>query len=95
MSTFLYRAVNAEPVDELVGYEDDGTPYTLRYEAGELTFGRQSGYLSRSGAVSAGRRSGSVFEILRSDPVVFLTRREKLLREIERMQSELDAEAVG
>lgn len=95
MSTYLYRAVNAEPVDVVEEYNDDGTPYTLRYEAGEFTFGRQTGYLSRSGATSAGQRSGHPYLVVRSEPVVFLTRREKLQREIDRLQAELAAEAVA
>lgn len=95
MSTFLYRAVNAEPVDVVEEWNDDGTPYTIRYEPGEFTFGRQTGYLSRSGAASAGNRSGYSFTVIRSEPVVFLTRREKLLREIDRLQAELVAEAVA
>lgn len=95
MSTYLYRAVNAAPIDVVEDYNDDGTPYTLRYEPGEFTFGRQTGYLSRSGASSAGQRSGEAFTVLRSEPVVFLTRRQKLLREIERLQAELEAETVA
>lgn len=91
MSTFLYRAVNAEPITIDDGW--DSEPDTI--PAGEWTFGRQSGYLSRSGAVAAGQRSEYPFEIVRSEPVVFLTRREKLLREIERLQAELVAEAVA
>lgn len=94
MSTYLYRAVNAEPVDEVVDYESDGTPYTLRHEVGEFTFGRQTGYLSRSGAVSAGNRSGYVFTVLRSEPVVFLTRAEKIQKRINELHAELAALAV-
>ena len=89
----IYRAVNAEPVDVVEEWNDDGTPYTVRYEPGEFTFGRQSGYLSRSGASGAGRRAGHAFSVIRSEPVVFLTRREKLLREIERLQAELGIDA--
>lgn len=85
----IYRAVNAEPVDEVVDYNDDGTPYTIRHEPGEFTFGRQSGYLSRSGAVSAGNRSGCAFTVLRSEPVVFLTRAEKIQKRINELHAEL------
>ena len=91
MSTFLYRAVNAEPVDVVEEWNDDGTPYTIRYEPGEFTFGRQTGYLSRSGAVSAGSRSGYSFTVLRSEPVVFLTRAEKIQKRINDLHAELVA----
>ena len=91
MTTYLYRAVNAEPITVLDGWDSEAEVVPT----GEWTFGRQSGYLSRSGAVSAGQRSEHPFEILRSEPVVFLTRREKLLREIKRLQSELVAEVAA
>lgn len=87
----IYRAVNAEPVDVVEEWNDDGTPYTVRYEPGEYAFGRQSGYLSRSGASGAGRRAGHAFSVLRSEPVVFLTRAEKIQKQINDLHAELVA----
>ncbi|MFT4156516.1 MAG: hypothetical protein QM630_01085 [Microbacterium sp.] len=86
-TTYLYRAVSAEPIT----FAEDGEEWTE--PAGAVTFGRASGYLSRSGAVNAGRESGQPFEVVRSEPVVFLTRRQKLEREIERLRAELDITA--
>lgn len=51
--------------------------------------GRATGYLSRSAAVNAGAECGVPFEIVRSEPVIFLTRRERLEREIDRLRAEL------
>lgn len=95
MITYLYRAVNAEPMDVVEEWNDDGTPYTIRYEPGEFTFGRQTGYLSRSGAVGAGSRSGHSFTVLRSEPVVFLTRAEKIQKQINDLHAELVALEVA
>ncbi|QEA27081.1 hypothetical protein FGL91_00055 [Microbacterium sp. CBA3102] len=94
MSTYLYRAVNAEPINVIEEWDDDGTPYTIRYEPGEWTFGRQTGYLSRSGASSAGQRSGHLFTVLRSEPIVFLTRAEKIQKRINELHAQLAALAV-
>ena len=81
--TYLYRAVATEEVvnpdtDELVAWP--GSP-----------IGRMTGYLSRSGAVNAGAESGFPFEVIRSEPVIFLTKRQRIEREIERLRAELDA----
>lgn len=84
----LYRAVNAEPITISPEFDED-EPWTE--PAGAVVFGRQSGYLSRSGAVEAGRNAGIPFEIVRSEPVVFLTTRERLEREIDRLRAELAA----
>lgn len=66
--TCLYRAVNAASHDVIYDYVD-GVPVTEVAAPGEVVFGRSSGYLSRSGAVSAGTRSGVAFEIIRSERV--------------------------
>lgn len=86
MSTYLYRAVAKSELYNAFG--------EMVLWPGAI-IGRQSGYLSRSGASRVGALAGVEFEVVRSEPVVFLTRREKLLREIERLQSVLDAEVVG
>lgn len=80
-TTYLYRAVATEHVDDALTGEPIAWPGS--------TIGRQSGYLSRSGAVDAGRSSGIDFEVVRSEPVVFLTRRERIEREIDRLRAEL------
>lgn len=85
MSTYLYRAVNAEPIT--VNDDMDSEPEVI--PSGGLTFGRQSGYLSRSSAVSAGMRSPYAFEIIRSEPVMFLTRAEKIQKQINELHAEL------
>lgn len=64
MKTYLYRAVATVDV-EPEGDWDIGIAY------GE-SLGRQTGYLSRSSAVEAGRKSGVPFKIVRSQPVVFI-----------------------
>lgn len=88
---YLYRAVNTQSVGsyDVEADEIDECP------PGSIVFGRQSGYLSRSAAVDAGRRSGHPYEVVRSEPVVFLTRRQKLEREIDRLRAELDAELTN
>lgn len=82
---YLYRAVLSKPRQ----IED--------WENGELVsdvlpvgtpLGRRSGYLSRSGA--ARWLAGDV-EIVRSEPVVFLTHEEKLRAQIEGLLHELEA----
>ena len=61
--TYLYRAVTLEHlIDEFTG--------DTVFWPGD-TLGRATGYLSRSAAVDAGRRSGARFEVVRSEPVVF------------------------
>lgn len=74
MNTYLYRAVNKHPLEIL--HEWGGEPETV--PAGSQVFGRQSGYLSRSSAVDAGKASGVPFEVIRSEPVVFPSRRERI-----------------
>ena len=89
--TYLYRAVNAADVVVIHGYEDDGSPIREVAAPGMVTFGRQSGYLSRSGARAAGERSGNRFEVVRSEPVRFLTREEALERDIDALTAKLHA----
>lgn len=91
MTTYLYRAVSTEPVTVVEhDWDDFGVPseHTYQERAG-MILGRQSGYLSRSSAVEAGRRSGLAFEVVRSEPVEFLTDVERLRRQVERMTAEL------
>lgn len=83
MSVYLYRAVATEHVDDAYMGEPIAWP--------GMSLGRASGYLSRSGAKSAGERSGIAFEIVRSEPVVFLTRGQQLQKRINEMHAELDA----
>ena len=63
MSTYLYRAICLETVDD--EFADD-----LMLWPG-LPLGRSSGYLSRSSAVAAGEGSGVKYVIVRSEPIVF------------------------
>lgn len=87
----LYRAVTATPQE--IYYDDECV-----VEPPGIVIGRQTGYLSRSAAVDAARRAHfepHEFEILKSEPVVFLGRAEKLRLEIRRLEQELAAtEAV-
>lgn len=83
MSVYLYRAVATEDVDDAFTGEPIAWPGS--------TLGRQSGYLSRSGAKTAGDRSGIAFEVVRSEPIVFLTREQKLVREIRELTAELES----
>lgn len=83
MSTYLYRAVCIEHVDNAY----NGEPV---YWPGSI-LGRQTGYLSRSGAVSAGQRAQVAFDVVRSEPVVFLTREQKLERDIAGLTQQLEA----
>ena len=76
---YLYRAVTARESLELPA---------------RFPLGRVTGYLSRSSAVEAGERSGLVYEIERSEPIVFLTRAEKLRKQIAELESELRAVEV-
>lgn len=80
MTIHLYRAVAIED-----GADDCGEPIFR----GEVLGSRVSGYLSRSSAMDAGRASGVEFEVERSEPIVFLSRRERLRKRA----AELSAEA--
>lgn len=91
MKTYLYRAVNSVTVD--YRWDIDSEPELV--PAGELVFGRMSGYLSRSAAKAAGQSSGYPFMVVRSEPVVFLTAEESLERRISALQSELEAMRAG
>lgn len=87
----LYRAVTTTPQE--IFYDGECV-----IEPPGIVIGRQSGYLSRSGAVDAARRAHfdlHEFEILRSEPIIFLSKSERLRREINRLTEELAAsEAV-
>lgn len=91
MTTYLYRAVSTEPFT-VTEYEWDdfgeSSPHVYEEPAG-MILGRQTGYLSRSSAVDAGHRSGLAFEVVRSEPVEFLTDTERLRRQIQRLTVEL------
>lgn len=98
MNTYLYRAVSTEP-RTVVEYDWDdfgeSSPHTYEEPAG-MVLGRQTGYLSRSSAVDAGQRSGLGFEIVKSEPVEFLTDTERLRRQIQGLTAKLAAlEGVG
>lgn len=98
MTTYLYRAVSTEPFT-VTEYEwndfGESSPHTYVEPAG-MILGRQTGYLSRSSAVEAGHRSGLAFEIVKSEPVEFLTDTERLRRQIRRLTTKLAAlEGVG
>ncbi|ALJ22089.1 hypothetical protein [Microbacterium sp. No. 7] len=88
MSTYLYRAVNTEDVFVVTDWED-GEEHGYTAEPGEHIFGRMSGYLSRSGARDAGLRSGHPFEVIRSEPVVFLTAEGRKAKRIAQLEAEL------
>ena len=85
---YLYRAVLTAPRTITVREWDDGdfTEYVEVLPVGTV-LGRRSGYLSRSGA--AQWRADDV-EIIRSEPIVFLTRGEQLQKRINEMRAELD-----
>ncbi|MEV8338485.1 hypothetical protein [Leucobacter sp. NPDC077196] len=87
----LYRAVTTTPQE--IYYDDE-----CIVEPPGIIIGRQTGYLSRSAAVDAARRAyfeAHEFEIVRSEPVVFLDKAEKLRLAIELLEQELAAaEAV-
>lgn len=83
---YLYRAVTVR--EEKL--RDDANGWT-DYLPTRYPLGRSTGYLSRSAAVDAGRRSGLDFEIERSEPVEFLSGADKLRREIQRLTAELAA----
>lgn len=84
---YLYRAVTTRPRMITVQEFEDGEfiEYPEVMPAGTV-LGRRSGYLSRSGA--AQWRADDV-EIIRSEPVVFLTRAEQLEKRISDMKAEL------
>lgn len=92
MTTYLYRAVSTEPFTvterDWNDFGDEEEVFSYEEPAG-MILGRQTGYLSRSSAVDAGRRSGLAFEIVRSEPVEFLTDTERLRRQIQRLTVEL------
>lgn len=81
MTTYLYRAVATEYVDDAFTNEPIAWPGS--------PLGRASGYLSRSSAVDAGVRSGVAFEVLRSEPVVFLSRSERIQKQINELHQQL------
>lgn len=88
---YLYRAVSTESISVSEReYDDFGDVSTSTYvEPAGMILGRQSGYLSRSSAVEAGMRSGIAFEVVRSEPVRFLSRAEKLREQIAVLTAEL------
>lgn len=82
MNTYLYRAVSKGTLYDAFG--------DVSLWPGAI-IGRQSGYLSRSGAARVGSVSGVEFEIVRSEPVMFLTRAEKIQKQINDLHAELAA----
>lgn len=87
---YLYRAVTTRPRMIIVQEFEDGEfiEYPEVMPAGTV-LGRRSGYLSRSGA--AQWRADDV-EIIRSEPVVFLSRAEHLQKQINELTAELAVE---
>lgn len=87
---YLYRAVTTRDYD--MEYEHwDGSGLTVEVDvlpAGS-PIGRQTGYLSRSSAVDAGARSGMEYEIVRSEPVEFLSDTDRLRKQIRELTAEL------
>lgn len=81
MTTYLYRAVSTEFVDDAFTNEPIAWPGS--------PLGRATGYLSRSSAVAAGVRSGVAFEVVRSEPVVFLSLPERIQKQINELQRQL------
>lgn len=95
MNTYLYRAITTEPCTVSTVEWEGGFPVDDSYtEPAGAILGRQSGYLSRSAAVDAGRRSGLGFEIVRSEPVEFLTEAEQLQKRINELKLQY-AQLVG
>lgn len=82
---YLYRAILSKPL--AIGTAD---------HAGELpagfSIGRRSGYLSRSSAAEHAYRHaehfGSETEVIRSEPIVFLTEREKEAKRADELEAE-------
>ncbi|MCZ4069251.1 hypothetical protein O1W71_16395 [Microbacterium sp. H37-C3] len=85
--TVLYRAIATEHVDDAFTGDVVAWPGAV--------LGRQSGYLSRSAAKNAGERSGIAFEIVKSEPVVFLTAEQRLVRDIRELTEELERVRLG
>lgn len=97
MTTYLYRAVTTVESTDIRFDEEDTDPVEAvgpHVLPAGTPIGRRSGYLSRSAAIEAAHRyeyRDDEFEIVRSEPVIFLTRRERLEREIDRLRAELAA----
>jgi hypothetical protein len=83
--TYLYRAVLTRDRAETV-WDGDGE-FVEVVPAGTV-LGRRTGYLSRSGA---SRWLADDVEVIRSEPVLFLTSAEKLQKRIAELQSQLEA----
>jgi len=85
---YLYRAVLTEPMT----VRNDEHGWTDTFPAGYV-IGRQSGYLSRSAAVTNGsifiKEKGGSFEVVKSEPVRFLTAAEKTEKRIAELEHEL------
>jgi len=88
--TYLYRAV----LTEYVQVRDERNGHTYHYTPGHV-IGRQTGYLSRSSAVDNGlafiNEKGGSFEVVKSEPVRFLTADEKREKRIAELEAELAA----
>jgi hypothetical protein len=84
---YMYRAVLKAP-RPVVSEDWEGENVTRYHDTLSVgtVLGRRSGYLSRSGA---GRWAAEDVEIIRSEPVVFLTTAEKLRKQITELRSQL------
>lgn len=87
---YLYRAVTTRPRTVIVQEYEDGEfiEYPEVMPVGTV-LGRRTGYLSRSGAA---QWLADDVEIIRSEPVVFLSRAEQLQKQIKELGVELAAE---
>ena len=87
---YLYRAVLTKPRTFIVQeYVDGDVVECFEVMPAGTVLGRRSGYLSRSGA--AQWRADDV-EIIRSEPIVFLSRAEQLQKQINELTAELAVE---
>ncbi len=96
---YLYRAVlTVQKRTECdLPNGDDLVPVVMVARPG-TPVGRKTGYLSKSSAIDAAYRNGLLdheFEVVRSEPVEFLTDTERLRRQIQRLTAQLaELEAV-
>ena len=83
---YLYRAVTTKPINVIANGEEEVWPPGV-------VIGRQSGYLSRSSAKAVAFRNyygSDEFEVVKSEPVRFLTAGEKREKRIAELRAELD-----
>lgn len=93
--TYLYRVVLTDPLNIFrESYDHEAEAFVKRPDvlpAGSI-LGRQTGYLARSSAESIAERyrrvEGAECGVIRSEPVVFLTEREKEAKRADELEAE-------